>query len=78
MYHDQYRSGKKNIHYYTPDLLPYPSPLGGLGFPHTPTLDAIGVDFLNKMMHHNPARRITAQEALEHQFFFDVVGHHMK
>jgi hypothetical protein len=43
-----------------------------------PTLDAIGVDFLNKMIHHNPpARRITAQEALEHRFFFDMVGHCM-
>jgi hypothetical protein len=40
-----------------------------------PTLDAMGVDFLNKMMHHsNPAHQITAQEALEHRFFFDMVG----
>jgi hydroxymethylglutaryl-CoA reductase len=32
-----------------------------------PTLDAMGVNFLNKMMHHsNPAHKITAQEALEH------------
>jgi hypothetical protein len=41
-----------------------------------PTLDATGDNFLNKVMHHsNPAHRITAQEALENQFFFDMVGH---
>jgi hypothetical protein len=26
------------------------------------------------MMQYDPARRITAQEALEHPFFFDMVG----
>jgi hypothetical protein len=35
IYHDQYRSGKKNIHYYISDLLPYSFPRGGLGFPRT-------------------------------------------
>jgi serine/threonine protein kinase len=39
-----------------------------------PTLAAMGVDFLNKMMQHDPARRITAQRALQHRFFFDMVG----
>jgi hypothetical protein len=31
-----------------------------------PTLAAMGVDFLNKMMQHDPSRRIIAQRALEH------------
>jgi hypothetical protein len=39
-----------------------------------PTLAAIGVKFLNKMMQHHPASQIIAQRALEHQFFFDMVG----
>jgi hypothetical protein len=42
-----------------------------------PTLAAMGVNFLNKMMQHNPAHQITAQRALEHQFFFDMVGRAM-
>jgi hypothetical protein len=31
-----------------------------------PTLAAMGVDFLNKVMQHNPAHRTSAQRALEH------------
>jgi serine/threonine protein kinase len=61
---------------YTPDLPPYPPPRGGLAS-LVPTLDATGVDLLNKMMQYDPARRITAQEALEHPFFFDMVGRGM-
>ena len=39
-----------------------------------PTLDANGVDLLSKMLQYDPARRITANEALKHPFFFDVAG----
>jgi serine/threonine protein kinase len=40
-------------------------------------LDATGVNLLNKMMQYDPARRIAAQEALEHPFFFDMVRRRM-
>jgi serine/threonine protein kinase len=42
-----------------------------------PALDATGVDLLNKMLQYDPARRITAQEALEHPFFYDMTGRGM-
>ena len=34
-----------------------------------PKLDSIGVDLLQQMLTYDPARRITAQEALRHAFF---------
>ena len=34
-----------------------------------PSLDINGVDLLTKMLRYDPAKRITAQEALEHPFF---------
>ena len=58
---------------YTPDLPPYPPPRAGLAS-LVPTLDQNGVDLLSKMLQYDPARRITAQEALEHPFFFDMRG----
>jgi cyclin-dependent kinase len=61
---------------YTPDLPPYPPPRGGLAS-LVPALDATGVDLLNKMLQYDPARRITAQEALEHPFFYDMTGRGM-
>lgn len=61
---------------YTPDLPPYPPPRGGLAS-LVPTLDPTGVDLLNKMLQYDPARRITAQEALEHPFFYDMTGRGM-
>lgn len=58
---------------YTPDLPPYPPPRNGLAA-LVPTLNETGVDLLNKMLQYDPARRITAQEALEHVFFYDMIG----
>jgi serine/threonine protein kinase len=58
---------------YTPDLPPYPPPRNGLAA-LVPTLNETGVDLLNKMLQYDPARRVTAQEALEHPFFRDMTG----
>ena len=59
---------------YSPDRFPpYPPPRGGLAS-LVPTLDTIGVDLLNRMLQYDPARRITAQAALEHQFFAEMKG----
>lgn len=33
-----------------------------------------GVDLLNRMLQYDPARRITAQAALEHSFFYEMTG----
>jgi cyclin-dependent kinase len=59
---------------YTPDNMPpYPPPRGGLAS-LVPTLDPTGVDLLSRMLQYDPAKRITAQEALEHPFFHDMLG----
>jgi cyclin-dependent kinase len=59
---------------YVPDLLPrYPYPRNGIGS-LVPTLDASGVDLLNRMLQYDPAKRITAQKALEHPFFYDLTA----
>jgi serine/threonine protein kinase len=59
---------------YAPDQYPpYPPPRGGLAS-LVPTLDVSGVDLLNKMLQYDPARRITAQAALEHYFFAEMKG----
>lgn len=59
---------------YSPDALPrYPPPRGGFGA-LCPTLDAAGVDLLSKMLRYDPAERITAADALEHPFFYDMTG----
>ena len=50
---------------------PYPPPRSGLAS-LVPTLDAVGVDLLSKMLQYDPARRITAQTALEHEFFAEM------
>lgn len=59
---------------YHPTNLPmYPPPPNGFtGL--VPTLDANGVDLLSKMLQYDPARRITAEEALRHPFFYDGPG----
>lgn len=54
-------------------LPPYPPPQGGLAS-LVPTLDRKGLDLLHQMLHYDPARRITAQHALEHSFFDDLRG----
>lgn len=56
---------------YSHDLPVYPPPRGGL-VTLVPTLEAEGVDLLNKMLQYDPARRITAQQALEHAYFYDM------
>ena len=58
---------------YSADLPPYPPPVGGLAS-LVSGLDAEGIDLLGKMLQYDPARRITAQQALEHPFFFDMTG----
>jgi cyclin-dependent kinase len=57
---------------YAPDRFPpYPPPRGGLAS-LVPTLDAQGVDLLNRMLQYDPARRVTAQAALDHPFFAEM------
>lgn len=57
---------------YAPDQFPpYPKPRAGLQS-LVPTLDVTGVDLLDKMLQYDPARRITAQAALEHPFFEEM------
>ena len=59
---------------YHPSNLPiYPPPPNGYAG-LVPTLDANGVDLLSKMLQYDPSRRITAEEALKHPFFYDGAG----
>ncbi|KAJ0392271.1 hypothetical protein P43SY_005492 [Pythium insidiosum] len=37
-----------------------------------PTLDADGVDLLEQMLHYDPAKRITATDAMKHPYFHDL------
>ena len=37
-----------------------------------PTLDAAGVDLLQRMLEYDPARRISARKAMAHPFFADL------
>lgn len=58
---------------YTTEFPMYPKPRGGMGS-LVPALDAAGVDLFGRMMRYDPAKRITAHEALGHVFFVDLVG----
>lgn len=37
-----------------------------------PTLDQDGVDLLEQMLQYDPAKRITAADAMKHPFFSDL------
>ena len=37
-----------------------------------PTLDALGLDLLARMLVYDPAQRVTAREALTHPYFADL------
>jgi serine/threonine protein kinase len=65
--------GIRDLPDYCPDMPPYPPPRGGLAS-LVPTLEAAGIDLLSKMLQYDPAKRITAQTALEHVFFYDMTG----
>jgi cyclin-dependent kinase len=56
---------------YSQDLPPYPPPRGGLAS-LVPTLPTEGVELLSAMLQFDPARRVTAQAALEHPFFYEM------
>ena len=59
---------------YDPEQFPpYPPPRGGLQS-LVPALDAQGIDLCSKMLQYDPARRVSAQQALEHPFFDDMKG----
>ena len=45
-----------------------PQPLADI----VPTLDAVGLDLLSKMLVYDPQSRITARAALGHQYFQDI------
>uniref|UniRef100_A0A6S9B9I0 Cyclin-dependent kinase 2 homolog n=3 Tax=Ditylum brightwellii TaxID=49249 RepID=A0A6S9B9I0_9STRA len=58
---------------YRPHMPQYPPPRNGMAS-LVPTLDENGVDLVTKMLQYDPARRITAQDALKHPFFYDMTG----
>ena len=39
---------------------------------HIPGLDPLGADLLRRMLDYPPSRRITAKEALNHEYFADI------
>lgn len=57
---------------YSSDFPRYPKPRGGIGS-LVPSLDQTGVDLFARMMRYDPSKRITAQEALSHLFFVDLM-----
>ena len=56
---------------YPKEMPPYPPPRLGLAS-LVPTLDSTGVDLLSHMLQYDPGRRITAAQALEHPFFYEL------
>lgn len=57
---------------YIPDFSPqYQPPRNDIGT-LVPNLDAIGIDLLSRMLMYDPGRRISAEDALVHDFFDDM------
>eukprot|EP00921_Rhytidocystis_pertsovi_P012371 GHVQ01020088.1.p1 GENE.GHVQ01020088.1~~GHVQ01020088.1.p1 ORF type:complete len:299 (-),score=34.79 GHVQ01020088.1:40-936(-) len=40
-----------------------------------PSLDPLGVDLLSRMLKYDPLQRLSARQALEHEYFLDVPDH---
>jgi cyclin-dependent kinase len=62
--------GMVDLPEYSPNLPPYPRPRNLHSL--VPSLDEQGVDLMCHMLQFDPARRITAQAALEHSFFYEM------
>mmetsp|Transcript_19314 Transcript_19314/g.55583 ORF Transcript_19314/g.55583 Transcript_19314/m.55583 type:complete len:212 (-) Transcript_19314:170-805(-) len=60
-----------NLPEYSQALPQYPPPRGGVAS-LVPTLEPQGLNLLEQMLQYDPARRISAQGALEHPFFSDL------
>ena len=56
---------------YHSNLPRYPPPPNGIA-ELVPSLDSTAVDLLSKMLQYDPGRRVTANDALKHPFFYDV------
>ncbi|ETW07863.1 CMGC/CDK protein kinase [Aphanomyces invadans] len=60
---------------YKPDFPVYPSPASLAHL--VPTLDDDGLDLFQQMLQYDPAKRITAADALKHPYFTDLpLSHH--
>ncbi|OQR96626.1 cell division protein kinase, partial [Achlya hypogyna] len=62
--------GMLDLPEYKPDFAVYPAPenLGHL----VPSLDPAGLDLLEQMLRYDPAKRITAADAMKHAYFNDL------
>ena len=58
-----------------PDFKPNFPQWAGIGLQaKVPNLDAAGLDLLQRMLVYEPSKRLTAREALQHEYFADVVA----
>jgi len=58
-----------------PDFKPNFPQWTGIGLQaKVPNLDAAGLDLLQRMLVYEPSKRLTAREALQHEYFADVVA----
>ena len=66
--------GMVDLPEYNPqNMARYPPPKNAMAS-LVPTLDDAGVDLFTRMVQYDPNRRITAQEALNHPFFYNIMG----